>query len=753
MSSPDVLDGLTERQAEAVTHVDGPLLVLAGAGSGKTRTITRRAMYLVARGVPPSRIVAITFTNKAAGEMRERIAAEIDPRGMVVSTFHSFCVRILRQYAPLAGIEPSFSIFDQPDQTKAIKEAIKRAELAADHFSPGAVQAKIGRAKNALQTPKDFAEATTDFFDKTVARVYAHYEAYMRESNALDFDDLLLLTAILLRDDRRVRDTLEDRFGYVLIDEYQDTNRAQYLIARSLTTQHKNICATGDPDQSIYGWRGADISNILDFEKDYPDCRVVRLEQNFRSTKAILHVADTLIAANRFRKPKSLWTENPQGSAVKMFVADDAEAEAHEVARRIRNYLDAGRQPADVGIFYRVNAMSRAIESALRDHKIPYQIARGVEFYNRKEIRDVLAYLRILVNPADAVALERIINVPTRGIGQTSVGRLLAFARQAGLTPVEALDRVTEAPQLRRAAKKIGAFADLVARLGSKVDGPTADLIEYVLDESKLERQLEQTSDPDNDRLANVGELISVAATYDEEAEDPTLIGFLQEVALVSDVDAVDPEAGAVTLMTLHAAKGLEFPAVFIVGLEDDVLPHIRSQDDDRSVEEERRLFFVGITRAKQELTLSQARRRMTRGMTIFTRESPFLRDLPADGLDIDEDPVANPNADVFGSRRFDGRRSIPIDEWGTGRSDAYDDDYSQLPEDELIEKLDRVTRTRPSRDPRLHVGQRVRHKAFGVGEIEEAAPQGKRTRVAVRFERVGVKRLVVPPANLEPVE
>jgi DNA helicase-2/ATP-dependent DNA helicase PcrA len=749
LSQDDILDGLTEPQQQAVRHVDGPLLVLAGAGSGKTRTITRRTAYLASVGVAPSHIAAITFTNKAASEMRERIEAMLGRSGMTVCTFHSLCVRILRRYADVAGLKANFTILDQTDRKKAVKDCLSRAGLASDHFRPAVVESAISRAKNDMLKPDSFAEAASDFFDKTVARVYSAYEDYLAEINSLDFDDLLLRTAFLLRDHDDVRDELENRFGYVLIDEYQDTNRAQYLIARGLVKNNRNICATGDPDQSIYRWRGADLNNILDFETDYPDCTVVRLEQNYRSTKSILGAADRLISANVHRKSKSLWTENPDGSAVSMFFGDDSEAEAHEVARRIRTQLNPDRRPSDIALFYRVNSMTRVLEEALRFHKIPYQIARGTEFYARKEVKDTLAYLRILSNPADAVSLDRVINVPARGIGKATVGRLLEFARTRRIAAATAIRSAAETTELKRAKKKLTAFADLLDRLDEKAKGSVAGLVESVLKETGLDKELREQSDPDNDRYGNAMELVNVAALYDGSAEEPSLEDFLQEIALVSDVDSVDPESGAVTLMTLHAAKGLEFPVVYIVGLEDGLIPHERSRDDEHAIEEERRLLFVGITRAKEELTLSFARMRMRNGSRSCTFESRFVRDLPLNSLDVLEQPVANPNLGRFGSRRFDGRRSMSIEEWEAQANRRYDDDYSQVPEQDALE---RAIRNEAAVDPRLQEGRLVEHPEFGMGRIQSVQPMGKRTRVLVHFNRAGLKPLVVPPAQLEPV-
>ncbi len=708
VKSDDVLADLTPPQVEAVTHRDGPLLVLAGAGSGKTRTITRRVAHLASTGVAPRNLLAITFTNKAANEMRERVLATGVGRGVTVCTFHALCARLLREHADRAGLASNYSIFDQSDRIKAIREAVARAELAAERFAPSAVENVISRAKNELKTAQIYAGEAVDWSSQTLARVYTAYEALLAEQNALDFDDLLMRMALLLRDDPELRSQLEDRFRYVLIDEYQDTNHAQYTIAHSLTLDRQNICATGDPDQSIYAWRGADIGNIMEFEKDYPKAKVVRLEQNYRSTKAILSAASHLIAANRQRKAKDLWTENPQGREVRVVECKDADDEAAFVAETIAEMRD-DRSLSDVAVFYRVNAMTRVLEEALRRQQIAYQIARGVEFYNRKEIKDALAYLRVIANPADEISLLRIINDPPRGIGKTSVTRLVNHARAGGKTVFETACAADQIDALKRAAPKIKAFAEMVQQWQLEPQTPVRPVLENVLLDSGIQAALDQ-ADPDSDPVTNINELITAAEEYDQINPTGSLSEWLHEISLVSDVDTVDESAGAVTLMTLHAAKGLEFPVVFIIGLEEGLLPHARAVDpraDAGEMEEERRLCFVGMTRAQRVLMMSRAHYRTLRGVTERMTKSRFLTELPQDEI-------------AFESRR--------------GSEDDFDE-WSQIEQSEFS---------------RLRKGQLIRHPMFGFGRLMWIDPHGQQTRAGVRFNTGVEKTFVLEYAKIE---
>ncbi|MCO6437365.1 MAG: UvrD-helicase domain-containing protein [Phycisphaerae bacterium] len=632
-----LLADLNPPQREAVMHADGPLLILAGPGSGKTRVVTRRAAYLAATVAAAHEILAITFTNKAAEEMRERIAALGVGEGMTVSTFHAWCARLLRIYHEEAGLERNFSILDRDDRRKIVKQAIEECGLTTDNYPASAGDAIISDAKNAMLSVADFTEQRSDWRQRTWARVYARYEELLAEMASLDFDDLLLRAAGLLGRNAELRDRLEERYRYVLVDEYQDTNTAQYLLARCLTQRRKNLCATGDPDQSIYGWRGANIENILSFERDYPEAKVVRLEQNYRSTRRILAAADTLIAGNLKRKAKALWTENDEGPAVRVMDCDNGQQEATIIAREIAERFRHGNAGGGIAVFYRVNALSRGIEEALLREGVRYQVARGVEFYNRREIKDVIAYLRVLSNPADEVALLRIINTPARGIGTTTIERVRERSKESGRRMLELISDAAERKRFGRAAGKLGDFAELVAKLSPLIAGAPATALRIVLRESGLEAMYrgEQRSGGD-DAAANLDELVNAATVFEQDHPEATVLDWLEHAALVSDVDAIDEEGQDVTLMTLHAAKGLEFDVVYIVGLEEGMLPFRRHDDASGAasdIEEERRLCFVGITRARKELTLSLARFRMLRGITQRTVRSPFLDELPRESL------------------------------------------------------------------------------------------------------------------------
>ncbi len=714
VSAEALLDNLTDPQREAVTHADGPLLLLAGAGSGKTRVITRRAAYLAATVTQPWHVLAITFTTKAASEMAERIA-QIDAdarRDMMVCTFHSLCARLLRIHHEAADLPPNFTIVDQADRREIAKQAIERAELNTQNFRPAAVEGRISRAKNAMQTPEDFEADAIEFYDRTIARLYRIYEDILRENAGLDFDDLLMRTAFLLRDSDDVRAKLNDRYRYVLIDEYQDTNAAQYRIARLLTQSHDNLMVTGDPDQSIYSWRGADIRNILDFEDDYPSAKVIRLEQNYRSTKRILSAASEVIASNIERKEKRLWTENAEGERVCVITCESANDEAKVIAADIRTRIDAGKAPADIAVFYRINALSRTVEETLFRSGIGYRIARGTAFYARKEIKDILAYLRVMVNPADAVCLERIINTPTRGIGKTTINKLKAFAESSGCPLFDAVMRAAECDLGKRAQSSLATFAELLRNLESLVEGAAREALEKVLSLTGLLAQLKQREEAEPEPLANAQELINAAADYDRGNPEGTLLDWLSFTSLLGDEDRVEGADGAVTLMTLHAAKGLEFPVVYIVGLEEGLLPMVRRSEDYDESEEERRLFFVGMTRAKERLTLTHALWRSLHGVGTRTIRSPFLDELPPSEVEW----VRSGGSDA-------GRQRGPA----TGR----------LPDD--IEFWE--------------VGTLVRHGSRGLGKITNLRRGHARTHVHVLFEDGSDQSYALEFADLERVD
>ena len=693
-------DQLTPSQRKAVFHVQGPLLVLAGPGSGKTRVITYRIAALIDSGIQPHNICAITFTNKAANEMRQRVAALGTAAGAHISTFHSLCVRILRRYADRAGINPNFSIYDQSDQTRCIKQAVKDCELDTSNFPPARMLDAISALKNNLIDVDTFKVEADDFFSRTLAKIYARYQHILNENNALDFDDLLMKTAVLLQECPDVCSELGNRFKFLLVDEYQDTNHAQYKIAKALVSAHNNICAAGDPDQSIYRWRGADIRNILAFENDWPNATVIKLEENFRSRPKILEIADKLIAENQNRKQKRLIPTKPPVADIVITSFEDEKEEAEGVAQRVKELTDKGTSLSDIAVFYRINAMSRMLEESFIQNKVPYQIVRGVEFYNRKEIRDLLAYLKILVNPDDEIALLRIINTPPRGIGKTTIDKVRAYAALHKISFFEGLKKAGQIDSLSNAPKaKIAVFVNMMEQFSGDITDQVARLAERVFTESGLEKSF-QAGD-DQSALENVNELLNAAHIYDQQTEEPSLLDYLQQIALFSDVDAYDKSEGSVALMTMHCAKGLEFENVFIIGLEDGLLPHERSTGDEDELEEERRLFFVGITRAKAGLYISCARYRTVRGQMLRTIPSPFLYEL---GIDFAETAQEN-NASSCAAQ------------------------YDTV--------------------PHFATGQLVRHEAFGLGSVKEFIDMGENSIVKVKFSTGQTKSLLVKYANL----
>jgi DNA helicase-2/ATP-dependent DNA helicase PcrA len=777
MQPEELLQGLTEPQRAAVLHADGPLLVLAGAGSGKTRVITRRAAYLASTVTRPCHVLAITFTNKAATEMRQRVAALGLP-GMTVATFHSLCARLLRVYAGQVGLKGNFSIYDEADRNEIVRKAIAACELGIDQWPVNRVIGAISLAKNHMLTPAGYAQREVhDFGARTIARIWDRYDALMRERNAVDFDDLLLLMARMLKDKADVRNDLADTYRYVLIDEYQDTNLAQFEIARLLCEKYKNICATGDPDQSIYGWRGATISNILEFEQHYPNARVVKLEQNYRSTPKILAVASKLIASNTQRKEKRLWTQNGDGPPVRVVECEDADSEAEYVARQIKELADQGRALKDIAVFCRINALTRVLETAMRNNGLAYQIAKGTEFYSRKEIKDTVSYLRVLANPDDEVSLTRVINTPSRGIGDTSIERLQEYAQTHNLRLMDAMRQADRIETLTRGAgPKVKQFAQMLDELQGHMDKPVHELIDKVIKRTGLEKEFELTSTEDNDRVANVGELISSAVKFEEESDEPNLVNFLAQVSLVSDQDAIKGESGTVTLMTLHAAKGLEFPVVFMVGLEEGVLPHARAKDDPNQMEEERRLCFVGITRAMHQLTISRARRRQIRGAWLPTVRSPFLMEMPLDQIEwhSEAEGVFRAGRPNF---RSNGGSSIPSSgRWEDRRSrsswDRDDDPDSQGPRfdsrNEDLETGRNWEKARRTKTPYpgasgsstaagggsafgIKVGQMVTHGKYGVGKVASVEGSGDDAKASVEFKTAGKRTFFLKFGTIRP--
>jgi DNA helicase II / ATP-dependent DNA helicase PcrA len=739
---------LTPNQMQAVDHFRGPLLVLAGPGSGKTRVITRRIARLIERGVNPREILAITFTNKAADEMGERVK-ELVPQGRVwVSTFHRFCARLLRSRAEIVGLGANFSIFDTTDQRQLLREVLRDLNIDAVHFSPNKVAHRISNAKNNLQSAADvarsFDDAVGNHLDAVVSRVYPVYQRRLMESNAVDFDDLLLHVVKLLSENPELRHSLDERYRYVLVDEYQDTNPAQYRIVAALSQDFPNLCVTGDPDQSIYGWRGARIDNILRFESDYPSAVVVRLEENFRSTQQILKTADSLIAHNVLRKQKRLVTDNPDGEPVELVVYRDGEHEADEIARDMRRQVEAGERAwSDFGILYRVNALSREIEFALLRHRVPYQIASGVEFYERAEIKDTLAYLKLISNPADRIAFLRVVNTPRRGIGKTSIAKLVDWAERSGVSLVEAAGRVSEIPGLpKKAGASLKKFAELIADCRQAIDEPVDSQLARVLERTGYLKQWQGSdSEQDQQRLANVQELRTAAQQFDDaRADEATLEGFLETVSLVSSGDNLDNSAGCVTLMTLHAAKGLEFPVVYLVGLEHNLIPHERAlrTEDNRELEEERRLLFVGITRAQDRLFLTQTQSRNFRGRRLTTIPSEFVSELKIKWSERTE-------SDWPTDTDFESNDSGDIDDWGADNSSAPSRLRRTKPPSDRAET--------PAKRSGFSAGMLVRHPQYGIGTVIRVSGPARKQTVTVGFEDAQeAKTFVSDHCPLQPV-
>ncbi|NLK42552.1 MAG: UvrD-helicase domain-containing protein [Planctomycetes bacterium] len=718
MTSAVSIDKLTESQRKAVFHKTGPLLVLAGPGSGKTRVITCRIAALIESGVRPYHICAITFTNKAAEEMRLRVEQSTCSAGVYVSTFHALCVRILRRYAEQAGIGQNFTIYDVDDQKRCMKEAIAACQIDTGNFTPARMLDYISNLKNDLEDETAFAARANDYFSKYAARIYAKYQALLRQNNAVDFDDLLLKTAFLLRDYPDVRMELSNRFRYLLVDEYQDTNHAQYQIAKGLALTHRNICVTGDPDQSIYRWRGADIQNILAFEKDWPEAVVVKLEENFRSTPNILEKASRLIRVNTQRKHKDLIATRPAGEPVVIQTCEDEAHETRHVAERIKALINEGVDPNEIAVFFRVNSMSRTIEESLIRDRLPYQVVRGVEFYARKEIRDMLSYLKLIVNPKDDIAFQRAVGTHPRGIGKTSVQRLEDYGRKMGLSLLEAAAQAEQVPAINHPTqKRLKAFAAMIDKFRQDINGPVGPLMDCVFAETGYADALKTADRDAQSAIDNVNELINAAAEYDSHTESPSLIDYMQTIALYSDTDAYDPQAGRISLMTLHAAKGLEFDYVFIIGLEEGILPHERSLDGGKEdIEEERRLLFVGMTRARKYLHLSYARHRVLRGQFIRSTPSPFLYEIGFEG---------EQNGDFS-------------EDWGTDEHPT------------SLSASGPSNAAAGSWPGTFRVNELVQHSKFGLGRVKEYLDMGADSIVVVRFNSGHTKSLLVKYANLE---
>jgi DNA helicase-2/ATP-dependent DNA helicase PcrA len=731
---------LTPAQREAVTHVDGPLLVIAGAGSGKTRVITYRISYLIKQGIPAPDILAITFTNKAADEMRMRIRqmfSQTELEGMWATTFHSMCARILRREATAAGYGVDYTIYDEDDQLRLIKNVMKDLNIDPASFKPPAILGAISSAKNDMITAAAYKPPMTSGpFGEVVKHVYSRYQAALKDANAMDFDDLLLNTAALFQNNPAVLEKYQDRFKYILIDEYQDTNKPQYLIVRLLAEKYKNICVTGDPDQSIYGWRGADIGNILRFEENFPGAKVVKLEENFRSTKRILACADKLIKNNRRRKQRGLFTNGSEGARIRTVTLPDAGHEAAYIVSEIEKMLLEGRKPRDFGVLYRISALSRNLETALLNSGIPYAVIGSVSFYQRKEIKDILAYLRVIQNPDDEVSLRRIINVPPRKIGDGAEAKLLEAARTAGISMFRAACDANITAQLGPAGKHIAEFAALMERLASGGTCPVKPLVESIIKETDYVAYLKksETEEQAEDKTGNIGELVNAAAEFDRESVLPELGGFLEQVSLVADIDRWESAEDRVALMTLHSAKGLEFPVVFLVGMEEGIFPHHRAFQEEPEMEEERRLCYVGITRARQMLYTTNTLTRMFHGENRTSEPSRFLREMPGEAvekIDLSEQRMYFSDSDSTprGVRMRKGR----------ARSE-YDD----------VPSIDYDSGMRS--EGGFKVGDRVKHAVFGQGVVAAFHGDGQNVRVWVKFQQFGEKNLVLRLAGLTKV-
>jgi DNA helicase-2/ATP-dependent DNA helicase PcrA len=734
----DLLADLTPAQIEAVTTIEGPLLVLAAAGSGKTRVITRRIAHMLERGVPGRSILALTFTNKAAGEMRERVAALAPDSGAWVGTFHGLCARLLRRYARHVGLDPGFTIYDQADRLRVIKAVMEREGRDNLAVTPEQVESIISRSKNDMRLPgRRAAGAQDDHVHAVAGLIYPKYQEAMRAASAVDFDDLLLHMVTILKGHADVRQTLDRQYRYILVDEYQDTNLAQYAILRAIAVEYPNLCVTGDPDQSIYGWRGANLSNILEFEEDYPGTKVVTLERNYRSTGNILAVADHLIRFNKRRKPKSLTTENPTGDPVVVTTYENESDEAQAVAATISGLVERdGLAFRDIAVFCRVTALTRVFETAFRAASIPYQVIGGLAFYERQEIKDVLSYLALALNPKDDLAFRRVVNVPPRGVGKTTLDHLAAAAEARGIPLLAMARQATSVPGVKdRAASALRDFAMLMDEILALKDHAAEEVLRRLLSLSGYHKHLE--SDPaSEDRQANVDELVSAARQFDREHPGGTLTEFLESVSLASAVDRWRDEAGAVALMTMHAAKGLEFPAVFVVGLEQGILPHARAFEDSGELEEERRLLFVGITRAKRWLWLSRARVREFRGTRKVTVPSQFLSELPEDPIEwLDRTglsgfaPPPPPRRVPAAATSWPGRLITAADLTSSPRSTA--------------------DATRPDA---FRAGMQVVHPEYGLGMLVAIDGLGANRKGRVRFALGGERTFVLARSNLRPI-
>lgn len=738
----DCTYGLNPQQAEAVINTEGPMLIMAGAGSGKTKVLTCRVANLLQKGVRPYRILAITFTNKAAAEMRERVNNMSGPaaKDVWLFTFHAFCARFLRmEIDKLPGYGGNFAIYDTADSQNLIKQILKEMNLDDKRFQPSGILSRISNAKNALQDAAAFARQAGDFYEQKVADIYSRYEQKLQLNNALDFDDLLMLSIKLLQENKEVREKYQDRFDYLLVDEYQDTNHAQYLLTKFLAAKHRNICVVGDADQSIYGWRGADIQNILDFEKDYPDAKVIKLEQNYRSTQIILDAANAVIENNTGRKPKNLWTENKSGADIIYFQAVDERDEARFVIEQLQNLQRTeNKKLGDMAILYRTNTQSRIFEEMLIKSGISYNMVGGLKFYERKEIKDIIAYLRVIFNPADSLSLLRIINVPKRGIGDASLAKIQAYAAGNNVSLFEAVSNSAAIDGLSsRFVSKLDDLAGIIFELMNLAsEAPVEDLIDRVLRDTGYLEELENERTPQaQSRIDNLHELISVAQEFAASEEENNLENFLAHVALVSDIDDTELGEDAITLMTLHSSKGLEFPVVFLVGMEEGLFPHARTLMDETEIEEERRLCYVGITRAKEKLFLSSTKMRTIYGNTVTYPPSRFLQEIPARLVKTIKRQERFSALENFKqvSEKYSARPQKPASTFNP---------HSFMPQ--------KPAAAAGGTGTRFNTGDRVSHSKWGEGMVVSVkdSPDGQEVKVA--FAGAGVRSLLTKYAVLK---
>ncbi|WP_187385736.1 DNA helicase PcrA [Gorillibacterium timonense] len=746
---------LNPQQQKAVIATDGPLLIMAGAGSGKTRVLTHRIGYLIASGkAAPWSILAITFTNKAAREMQERVEGLVGPqaRDIWVSTFHSMCVRILRRDITRIGFTSNFTILDSTDQLSVIRNCLKELGIDPKKFEPKGIQAAISAAKNELTTPERFEAKIGDYYQGVVAKVYSLYQRKLKANNSLDFDDLIMATIELFTQVPEVLEFYQNKFQYIHVDEYQDTNRAQYLLCRMLADRHHRICVVGDSDQSIYRWRGADISNILNFEKDYPETTEIKLEQNYRSTSTILDAANSVISNNLGRKPKNLWSEKDRGAKIQVYQADSEHEEGYFVTSRIRENVEQGAKYGDHAILYRTNAQSRVIEEILIKSEVPYQIVGGIKFYDRKEIKDLLAYLRLISNPDDDISFARIVNVPKRGIGDTTVDRLAELAGERGVSLFALLDDLELLDITNRARGPLTEFRSMIRNIHQMADYlSVTELTEQILQTTQYRAEiLKENTLEARSRVENIDEFLSVTMEFEKRGDDKSLIAFLTDLALIADIDTMDKEEGpqnAVVLMTMHSAKGLEFPSVFIVGMEEGVFPHSRAFMDNEELEEERRLAYVGITRAEETLYLSCARMRTLFGRTNANPPSRFLKEIPEE---LRED--CSPARDRFArsASPFGGGSSYGDYSGGSSRSSfgggggAAASSYGRPAATEAA-RTRPVAASAPRTDPsEFKAGDKVAHNKWGTGVIASVKGTGDDTELQIAFPApVGVKRLL----------